>query len=101
MSHIITVIIQPDGRNCMEVGKIKKPDRSKMGGLKYINKCEKYFKQQSKLRTFEIEPCEHCGGDNVYIDGDNNRLECPLHFTFKPGSQHQAQIINETKVRIL
>lgn len=29
--------------------------------------------------TQPIEPpCEHCSGDGIYIDGDNNRLNCPM-----------------------
>jgi hypothetical protein len=25
----------------------------------------------------EIQNCEHCGGDGIYVDGDNNTSKCP------------------------
>jgi hypothetical protein len=36
-----------------------------------------YLDQKQKPQFIpEIEVCESCGGDGIYIDGDNNRLKC-------------------------
>lgn len=37
----------------------------------------KIFNKQDYEVEIEIEHCEYCGGDGIFIDGDNNRLKCP------------------------
>ena len=47
------------------------------------------------------EDCEHCHGDGIYIDGDNNRLECPVCDKGKPTEPNQTEAVNDDRLVIV
>ncbi len=104
--EIITVVILENGKSCREVNKVTFPtfklaEHFGLNDHELMDWQGSYEEAESKLRTFWIEPCEHCGGDGIYIDIDSKRLECPACFPCLVGSVHQAVVVNDKQVRIL
>ncbi len=99
--EIITVVILEGGKTCKEVNYLSLPkekdyQRNNKFEIadKYKNDFYKWQQAQSKLRTFEIE--------NWIAPVNRKLMEEKFQSDWqKPGSTHQAVVVNDKTVRII